>query len=147
MGHKVADADRSRKKLWALLVHEQFAMSLHLFVFQYYTCGHCYVHLVLLKVRPLICCRSVVQRLDVFHTLLVLYIYIYMYIISIIYIYISIIYIYIYIWLYAFQKMSCIYIKLKDIHKIVIFRLFTNLLRTNLNKKCKSIYVIRTVTR
>ena len=26
--------------------------------------------------------------------------------------------------------MSCIYIKLKDIHKIVIFRLFTNLLRT-----------------
>ena len=25
--------------------------------------------------------------------------------------------------LYAFQKMSCIYIKLKDIHKIVIFRL------------------------
>ena len=49
--------------------------------------------------------------------------------------------------LYAFQKMSCIYIKLKDIHKIVIFRLFANLLRTNLNKKCKSIYVIRTVTR
>ena len=49
--------------------------------------------------------------------------------------------------LYAFQKMSCIYIKLKDIHKIVIFRLFTNLLRTNLNKKCKSTYVIRTVTR
>ena len=43
--------------------------------------------------------------------------------------------------------MSCICIKLKDIHKIVIFRLFTNLLRTNLNKKCKSIYVIRTVTR
>ena len=25
--------------------------------------------------------------------------------------------------LYAFQKMSCIYTKLKDIHKIVIFRL------------------------
>ena len=38
-----------------------------------------------------------------------------------------IIYIYIYyiilLTLYAFQKMSCIYIKLKDIHKIVIFRL------------------------
>ena len=32
--------------------------------------------------------------------------------------------------LYAFQIMSCIYIKLKDIHKIVIFRLFTNLIRT-----------------
>ena len=41
------------------------------------------------------------------------------------------IYIYIYILtLYAFQKMSCIYLKLKDIHKIVIFRLFTNLLQT-----------------
>ena len=43
------------------------------------------------------------------------------------------IYIYIYIYiltLYAFQKISCIYIKLKDIHKIVIFRLFTNLVRT-----------------
>ena len=43
--------------------------------------------------------------------------------------------------------MSCIYIKLKDIYKIVIFLLFTNLLLTNLNKKCKSIYMIRTVTR
>ena len=42
---------------------------------------------------------------------------------------------------------NCIYIKLKDIHKIVIFRLFANLLQTNLNKKCKSIYVIRKVTR
>ena len=30
---------------------------------------------------------------------------------------------------------------------LVIFRLFTNLLRTNINKKCKSIHVIRTVTR
>ena len=29
----------------------------------------------------------------------------------------------------------------------VIFRLFTNLLQTNLNKKCKKIYVIRIVTR
>ena len=38
-----------------------------------------------------------------------------------------------------------IYIKLKNIHKIVIFRLFTNLLRTNLNKKCKIVYVIRIV--
>ena len=29
-------------------------------------------------------------------------------------------------------------------HKIsVIFRVFTNLLRTNLNKKCKIVYVIR----
>ena len=34
-----------------------------------------------------------------------------------------------YFHLLYFQKMSCIYIKLKDIHKIVIFRLFTNLLR------------------
>ena len=68
-----------------------------------------------------------------------LYIYNYMYIHIYMYVYI--------LTLYAFQKMSCIYIKLKDIHKIVIFRLFTNLLRTNLNKKCKSIHVIRTVTR
>ena len=29
--------------------------------------------------------------------------------------------------LHAFQKMSCTYIKLKDVHKIVIFRLFTNI--------------------
>ena len=27
----------------------------------------------------------------------------------------------------------------------VIFRLFTNLLRTNLNKRCKNVYVIRIV--
>ena len=66
-----------------------------------------------------------------------IYIYIYIYIHTHIYVYI--------LTLYAFQKMSYIYIKLKDIHKIVIFRLFTNLLRTNLNKKCKSMYVIRTV--
>ena len=41
--------------------------------------------------------------------------------------YVILYYIYIYyiisLTLYAFQKMSCIYIKLKDIHKIVIFRL------------------------
>ena len=39
----------------------------------------------------------------------------------------------------VFQTQSSIaYIKRKDIHKIlVMFRLFTNLLRTNLNKKCK----------
>ena len=37
-----------------------------------------------------------------------------------------------------FLKMSYLKIKQKDIHKIlVIFRLFTNLLRTNLNKKCQ----------
>ena len=39
----------------------------------------------------------------------------------------------------------------KDFHKVlvilVILRLFTNLLRTNLNKKCKNVYVIRIVTR
>ena len=45
-----------------------------------------------------------------------------------------------------FLKMSPIKINRKDIHKIsVIFRLFTNLLRTNLNKKCKIVYVIRMV--
>ena len=39
-----------------------------------------------------------------------------------------------------FLEMSCIYIERKDTHKIlVIFRLFTNLLRTNLNKKCKNV--------
>ena len=48
----------------------------------------------------------------------------------------------------AFLEMSCIYIKRKDINKIlVIFGLFTNILRTNLNKKCKNVYVIRIVTR
>ena len=47
-----------------------------------------------------------------------------------------------------FSEMSCIYIKPKDIHKIlVIFRLFTNLLRTNLNKKSKNVHEIRIVTR
>ena len=55
-------------------------------------------------------------------------------------------YLYIYMTLYAFFKMPHIKIKRKDIHKIsVIFRLFTNLLRTNLNKKCKIVYVIRIV--
>ena len=49
--------------------------------------------------------------------------------------------------LYAFLEMSYINIERKDIHKIlVILRLFTNLLRTNLNKKCKNLYVIRIVT-
>ena len=44
--------------------------------------------------------------------------------------------------------MCCISFKRKDIHKIlVIFRLFTNLLPTNLDKKCKDVYVIRIVTR
>ena len=60
-----------------------------------------------------------------------IYIYITYIVCSILYVLYSIyaVYIYIYIYiltLYAFQKMSCIYIKLKDIHKIVIFRLFTN---------------------
>ena len=59
------------------------------------------------------------------------------------------IYIYIYIYtptMYAVSKMSYTEIKRKDIHKIsVIFRLFTNLLRTNLNKKCKIVYVIKIV--
>ena len=42
--------------------------------------------------------------------------------------------------------MSFINIKRKNINKIlVIFRLFTNFLRTNLNKKCKNVYVIRIV--
>ena len=46
----------------------------------------------------------------------------------------------------AFQKMSCIYIKLKDIHKIVIFRPFTNIYihtRTHILKYAnpKNIYV------
>ena len=53
---------------------------------------------------------------------------------------------FLYIWfiliLYAFQKMSCIYIKLKDIHKIVIFRLFTNLLRTIIYIHVLYIYLI-----
>ena len=44
-----------------------------------------------------------------------MHIYIHMYICLYVYIYI---YIYI-LTLYAFQKMSCIYIKLKDIHKVV----------------------------
>ena len=47
-----------------------------------------------------------------------------------------------------FLEMSYINIKRKDIHKIlVIFRLFTSLLQTNLNKECKMAYVIRIVTR
>ena len=47
-----------------------------------------------------------------------------------------------------FLEMSYINIKRNDILKIlVIFRLFTNFLRTNLNKKCKNVYVIRIVTR
>ena len=46
-----------------------------------------------------------------------------------------------YIYIYIYKKQ-------KDIHKIlVIFRLFTNLLWTNLKKNCKNVYVIRTVTR
>ena len=53
-----------------------------------------------------------------------IYIYVCMYVCIYKYIYIDI------LTLYAFQKMSCIHIKLKDIHKIVIFQLFTNLLRT-----------------
>ena len=45
-----------------------------------------------------------------------------------------------------FLKMSYLKIKQKDIHKIlVIFRLFMNLLPTNLNKKCKIVYVIAIV--
>ena len=48
--------------------------------------------------------------------------------------------------MYAFFKMSQIKIKQKNIHKIsVIFRLFTNLLRTNLNKQCKVVYLIRII--
>ena len=48
--------------------------------------------------------------------------------------------------LYTFFKMSYITIKQKDIHQIpVIFRLFTNLLLTNLNKKCEIVDVIRIV--
>ena len=44
----------------------------------------------------------------------------------------------------SFFKMSHIKIKRKHIHKIsVTFRLFTNLLRNNLKKKCKTVYVIR----
>ena len=86
-----------------------------------------------------------------------IYIYIYIYIIYIdihinrlyIYLYIYIIYIYIYLYiptLYAFVKMSHTKIKQKDLHKIpVIFRLLTNLLRTNLSKKCKIVYAIRIV--
>ena len=47
---------------------------------------------------------------------------------------------------YVFFKMSYIKIKQKDIHKVsAIFQLFTNLLRTNLDKKCKIVYVIRIV--
>ena len=68
-------------------------------------------------------------------------------------IYLSI-YMYVYIYIYiltlyvcmSFLKMSNLKIKQKDIHKIlVIFPLFTNLLRTNLKKKHKIIYVIRIV--
>ena len=49
--------------------------------------------------------------------------------------------------LYAFFKMSYIKIKQKDVqlYILAIFRLFTNLLLTNLNKKCKIVYVIRIV--
>ena len=48
--------------------------------------------------------------------------------------------------------MSCIYIKLKDIDKVVLYfdslRIFYMILYESLlNKKFKSIYVIRTVTR
>ena len=40
-------------------------------------------------------------------------------------------------------------IRRKNIFKnmSVIFRVFTNLLRTNTNKKCKNVYMTRTVTR
>ena len=71
-----------------------------------------------------------------------IYIYIYIYVFDInIYIYIYHIYVYMYRLCIPLFKMSR-----KDIHKIsIIFRLFTNLLRTNLNKKCKTVYVIRIV--
>ena len=58
------------------------------------------------------------------------YVYIYTHLYTFIYIYIYIIYIYIPT-LYAFSIMSYIKIKQSNIHKIlVIFHLFTNLLRT-----------------
>ena len=81
-----------------------------------------------------------------------MYICIYLYICLYIYIYIYMyIYIYIYIYIltfYACLEMSHVNIERKDIYEIlVIFRLFTNLLRTNLKKKCKNVYVIRIVTR
>ena len=48
----------------------------------------------------------------------------------------------------SFLEMSCINFKGKDIHNILaIFRLLTNPLRNNLNKNCKSVYVISIVTR
>ena len=50
--------------------------------------------------------------------------------------------------MYTFLEMSYIDIERKDIHKtLVIFRLFANLLRTNLNKNCKNVQVIKIVTR
>ena len=77
-----------------------------------------------------------------------MYICIYIYFIYI-FIYIYNIYIYIYLYiptLYAFVKMSHTKIKQKVLHKIlVLFRLLTNLLRTNLSKKCKIVYAIRIV--
>ena len=46
--------------------------------------------------------------------------------------------------MYAFFKMPHIKIKRKDIYKIlIIVGLFAKLLRTNLDKKCKIVYVIR----
>ena len=59
------------------------------------------------------------------------------------------IYIYIYIYipnLYTFFLNVLHKIKQKDIHKLlVIFQLFTNLLWTSLNRKCKIVFVIKIV--
>ena len=78
-------------------------------------------------------------RLTYIKTYIHIYIYIYIYIYIIVGIYIH--------WLcMPFLKMFHTKIKRKDIHQIlVIFRLFTNLLQTNLSKKCKIVYVIRIV--
>ena len=44
-----------------------------------------------------------------------------------------------------FLEMSYIYSTKR--HSSYIFRLFINLLRTDMNKKCKNVYVVRIVTR
>ena len=62
---KVALISSSQSKTRQLLyVHEQFAMSLHLFVFHYYMCGCCYVQTASAAEdeRYLICHLSALKR-------------------------------------------------------------------------------------
>ena len=105
-----------------------------------------------------ICIYVYVYIYTYIHTFIYIHTYIYVYVyLFILYIYIILYYIiyiilyYIYIFaLHDFvQKCFMFIINEKTFLKItsVIFQLFTNLLRTNLNKNCENVYVIRIVTR